>query len=273
MMTPIAASTGGSNSPLSRFHRRIQEKTVDRSVRAPLIVALGDSVTQGVAAVDQFLHEEVYHRQFAHLLEQKHPTCIFNTINAGVDGQTTRDALVRLDRDVLPHRPDLLLVAFGLNDAVQGGLEKLDDYQANIEAIIHRTRREAECDIILLTPNMMLSRDNVMVAPQHRHLVHQFLEIQNGGVLAAYAQRLRQIGRDQNIPIADLYTAWETLAQKGTDTTAMLSNGLNHPTAEGHRMAAQVLMSVMDEFPSPCVDVVGGAQTPLSLTLQTHQNL
>lgn len=243
---PTAAPTQGSFSPLSRFRGRIQEKIIDRSAGAPLIVALGDSVTQGVAAVDQFLHEQVYHRQFARLLEKKYPTCIFNTINAGVDGQAAHHGLERLERDVLPHHPDLLLVAFGLNDAVQGGLEKLDDYQTAIEAIIRRTHRNAECDIILLTPNMMLTRDNAAVALQHRQWVLQFLAVQTEGVLAAYADRLRQIGRDHAFPVADVYAAWEVLAAKGIDTTAMLSNGLNHPTAEGHRMTAQILMSVIE---------------------------
>jgi lysophospholipase L1-like esterase len=251
MTTPTTDLAEESRPPLSRFHRHIQEKILDRSARAPLIVALGDSVTQGVAAVDQFLHAEVYHRQFAYLLEIKYPTCVFNTINAGVDGQRAPDALERLERDVFPHRPDLLLVAFGLNDAVRGGLEKLDDFEGAIEAILLRTRLNAECDIILLTPNMMLTKDNSSVAPQHRRLVPLFLDIQNQGVLAAYAQCLRRIGRDQRLPVADVYAAWEALARNGTDTTAMLSNGLNHPTAEGHRMTAQILMSLIDPERSP----------------------
>jgi GT2 family glycosyltransferase len=75
-----------------------------------LIVALGDSVTQGLAEPDRFLHDQVYHAHLKRLLEQRHPLCTFSVINAGADGQTAADGLARFDRDVAAHQPDLLLV-------------------------------------------------------------------------------------------------------------------------------------------------------------------
>jgi hypothetical protein len=36
------------------------------------------------------------------------------------------------------------------------------------------------------------------------------------------------------------------MARSGQDTTAMLSNGLNHPDAERHQLAADVLMRVIE---------------------------
>jgi lysophospholipase L1-like esterase len=238
--------TDASSGALSRFHQRIEEKTSNRAAAPVLCIALGDSVTQGVGAVNQFLHEAVYHRQFNRLLEQRFPLCVFNTLNAGVDGQTARDGLGRLERDVLQHRPDLLLVAFALNDAALGGLQMLDEYTDVIRQIIQETRRYTQADIILMTPNMMITRPNAAIAPEHADFVSLLMDVQNKGVLGAYVQRLRQIGQEQNIPVADVYAAWEAMAARGIDTTAMLCNGLNHPTPEGHRLAAEVLMQLVE---------------------------
>jgi len=128
--------------PYARFHQRISEKSADRSVRPVLIVALGDSVTQGLAESDRFLHDQVYHAHLKRLLEQRHPLATFSVINAGADGQAAADGLKRFDRDVAPHQPDLLLIAFGLNDAALGGLDGIDPFTRSIEALIERTRRQ-----------------------------------------------------------------------------------------------------------------------------------
>ena len=43
--------------------------------------------------------------------------------------------------------------------------------------------------------------------------------------------------------------AWDDLARRGVDTTALLANGLNHPTAEAHRVPAELVMKlIVPEF-------------------------
>lgn len=41
-------------------------------------------------------------------------------INAGVSGNKANDMLARLDRDVLPHQPDWVLISVGINDVWHG---------------------------------------------------------------------------------------------------------------------------------------------------------
>ena len=45
-----------------------------------------------------------------------------------------------------------------------------------------------------------------------------------------------------NIPVADAYRRWEQMAAMGVDTTALLSNGINHPTAEMHDIFVDEIM-------------------------------
>lgn len=231
---------------LERFHSRIAEKAHDIASAPVLIVALGDSVAQGAAGLNEILHEGVYHAQLKRLLQQRYPQSIFSVINAGVGGETALGGLRRLDRDVLRHQPDLVLIAFGLNDAAAGAEEGLEHYAETMRDMIGRIRKDSDADIILVTPNMMASRDNDAVPECYRHLTEAFLYFQNTGILAAYAQKLREVGQADNVPVADIYAAWAGLAASGVDTTAMLANGLNHPNVEGHRLAADVIMQVIE---------------------------
>ena len=38
-----------------------------------------------------------------------------NVINAGIGGITAKDSVKRVDTQVLSHRPDLIIICFGLN--------------------------------------------------------------------------------------------------------------------------------------------------------------
>ena len=230
---------------LGRFHRRIIEKTSNRSAAPVKIVAFGDSVTQGIGPVDVIYHDCVYHRQLLYRLERRYPLCTFSTINAGVDGESAYGGLLRLDRDVITHQPDLLIVAFGLNEAVSSGRAGLDAYSDQLATIIERTRSDTSADIVLMTPNFMVSRHNDRVADCHAALTDTFIIVQSSGLLEAYADRVRSVGARHDVPVADLYAAWQALADRGVDTTAMLANGLNHPNEEGHALAADVLWKLI----------------------------
>lgn len=230
---------------LPRFHRRIAEKAADRAAPPVLIVALGDSVTQGVTAYDRFTPDRVYHERFLRGLRDRFPRTTFSLINAGVDGQTASDGRQRFERDVLRHQPDLVLIAFGLNDAVVRGEDQIeafgDDLRAMIEAI-----EKIETETILLTPNTMLRRDNPHVPDVYREYVDTMRRVQTEGVLGRFAEQVRRVGAQAGVPVADVYAAWCALEDAGVDTTDMLANGLNHPTPEAHRIAARQLLAVVD---------------------------
>ena len=229
---------------LSRLHKRIAEKANDPSAAPVLIVAFGDSVTQGMTAYGEQTHDEVYHARLKWMLESWYPQCTFSVINAGVSGQSATGALALLERDVIRHQPDLVLISFGLNDA-WGGLEKVGAFADALTQSVTRIQNETKSEVILLTPSFMNKADNPRVHLVHRHLISGMAEIQNSGTLAAYAEAVRQVAQQLAVPCADVYRAWEALAEQGVDTDAMLANGLNHPTAEAHEIAAEALIRIV----------------------------
>jgi len=230
---------------MRRFFERINAKAEDASQAPILIVALGDSVTQGLLAFETLCPRGVYHACFQHELERRYPRTVFSTINAGVGGNTATQGLQRLERDVLHHQPDLLVVAFGLNDCPEGPAGE-GEYRQSLERIILNTQEKTEADIVLLTPPWMAHRMNeARVHPEHLKYADRIISAQCAGYLDAYAEIVRELARKHGLVLADVHAAWGKLAAQGRDTDSLLSNGLNHPDEEGHKIMCDALLKAV----------------------------
>lgn len=225
---------------MKRFFERIAGKAKDPSQAPVLTVAFGDSVTQGVMEHRRLDSAAVFHRVLQTRLEQHFPATTFSTINAGVSGDNVTGALTRLERDVLRHQPDLVLVAFGLNDSLSGG-EGLHKFASGLETIISRIRRQTPADILLLTPPFMATRQSEKIHPDHVEFADEIISAQTSGALVEYARTIRELGLRHEIIVADIHSEWMQLADSGLDTDIWLINGLNHPGVDGHFLAASVI--------------------------------
>ena len=104
-------------------------------------VAFGDSITDGYGVPRgfvSFLTEQI---------SKTHPDLELVTINTGMSGDTSRGGLYRLGRDVIDHRPDLVTINFGVNDAFSG--ISPEQFSDNLRDMVSRIQ-EAGCDRILL---------------------------------------------------------------------------------------------------------------------------
>lgn len=230
---------------LRRFHARIREKSQQRATAPVVISAIGDSVTQGLAGVNEFLHDMTYHHQLKRMLEERYHLCIFNVINGGVEGSSADEATEQIRRDAIERNPDLVLISFGLNDAGIYGINGLDAFGRHLRDHINSIRKHCDASIMLMTSNMMLTRLNDRVPALYTHLQKPFLALQNDGVLEQFAERVIEVALEQRVAVADVYGAWRQRAEQGTDIMDLLANGLNHPNAEGHAIAAKCVMDVI----------------------------
>jgi len=226
---------------MRRFFARIDAKARDVLQSPVTVVALGDSVTQGVMEHNMLDGENVYHRVLQRRLEEFFPNTTFSTINAGVSGGSVPQAMDRLERDVLRYRPDLVLVAFGLNDSLAGA-DGAPAFGEGLRFIVRTIREKTESDVMLLTPPMMARRISCRIHPDHMSMAEQILETQNSGTLDLYAGAIRRVACEQGVPIADIHQEWKRMAANNLDTDTWLINGLNHPDARGHRLAASLIL-------------------------------
>jgi acyl-CoA thioesterase-1 len=102
----------------------------------PTVVFLGDSITHG--------HRLSADVAFPHRLGQ---ALGIPVVNAGISGDTTEGGLLRLDRDVLVHRPRLVVVELGVNDVF--GRWPRERTVANLRAITQRIRSQGASVILV----------------------------------------------------------------------------------------------------------------------------
>lgn len=103
-----------------------------------VIVAFGDSLTRGYGMVAPGKNFVTYLSE-----DLKIPI-----INAGKTGDTTSDALVRLNADVIDKNPDIVTVLLGGNDYFGG--KSVEVIESNIKTIVKNLRKRTHAKIILI---------------------------------------------------------------------------------------------------------------------------
>ena len=196
------------------------------------IVAFGDSVTHGALGAGVINYETVYWNLLKRKLNAKNSYMPVNVINAGIGGITAEGSIARMDRHVFAHNPDLVIVAFGLND-VNGTLES---YLSALRTIFEACTSRG-IDTIFMTPNML----NTYVAEgtEEKYIGYAAVtaDYQNNGRMDRYMAAARELAIECGVLVADVYSKWRELS-KTTDTTLLLDNFINHPKAEMHELFA-----------------------------------
>lgn len=216
-----------------------------------VLAFFGDSVTHGefefTNGYKESVHrpELVFHKLLADRIKAEFGTEV-TVINAGIGGNFSDDGLARIQADVLDKKPDFCCVMFGTNDVTNArkGQEALDKYAQNMKEIISKLQTQ-NIEVLVMTPGMLCSR-GVKGFKGGWWFIHKYYEsLQKGGKMDQYVDAMRKVAKEMNVPVADAYAEWKALEKKGVDTTAMLVNGVNHPTAEAHQIFADKLYDVI----------------------------
>lgn len=201
------------------------------------IVAFGDSVTHG-ALCGCFNYETVYWNLLKQKINAIRDYVPVNVINAGIGGTTAKSSLCRLEKQVLSHSPDLIIVCFGLND-INGSLT---DYLSALESIFRKCKNQ--CDTIFLTPNMLNTYVADDTPKEHFAYAQKTAEYQTSGRMDLYINSAIKLARDLGVEVCDCYSMWKEL-NKTQDTTKLLVNRINHPAKEMHQLFADALFETI----------------------------
>lgn len=173
--------------------------------------------------------------------------------NAGVGGNTTRDALARLERDVLVHQPRVVVINFGINDAAvdvwknppaTGPRIALADYRKNLRSLVKAVQDQGG-KVILVTPNPVCwtfsLRERYGRPPYQPEAADGF----DAPVLESYRVAMRELATELKIPLLDLPEVWHAhLAASGGEVDSLLLDGM-HPNDAGHAVTAEALLPVV----------------------------
>ena len=97
----------------------------------PVLVCFGDSLTAGAGVAP----EEAYPAYLQQRLDAEGYS--YRVVNAGVNGNTTKDGVTRLP-EVLDHHPQIVVVEFGGNDGLRG--LPTTQSQRNLDLIVQRLK-------------------------------------------------------------------------------------------------------------------------------------
>ena len=186
------------------------------------MVAYGDSITAGGEATEPGL---IFWERWAAALRQEYPNTKIESSNGATGGDSTVQGLQRLREKVLSHKPDLVLIGFGMNDHNRGGVP-LAKFEENLVSIIDQIRAETSAEIVLFSafpPN-----------PKWHYGSHN---------MAAYADATEKVARLKHCAFADVFHLWQQFAvpKKPED---LLGNNINHPNDFGHWIYYQALMGL-----------------------------
>ncbi|HOW65605.1 MAG TPA: SGNH/GDSL hydrolase family protein [Candidatus Paceibacterota bacterium] len=195
--------------------------------RQPLRIALlGDSISTGCNAsgwANVAPFQPAYQDLFTLNLRRAYGVSVALT-NFAVGGTDTAWGLTTINQ-VADTRPDLVLLAFGMNDASG---RPAGEYQANIRRMIDAVRKAQPDTEFILIATMLGNRDWTLL----RH-----------ELFGPYRDALGALCQP-GIVLADMTSLWDVLLQRKKDWD-LTGNGVNHPNDFGHRIYAQVLSALL----------------------------
>lgn len=156
------------------------------------LVAFGDSLTYGYGVLD--------HIAFTACLKKDFPK--WRIINKGVNGDTTREALERLERDVFIFKPQIVFIFFGSNDCalVEDYYRPMIEYEKNLRSITElvlsfqhgKEFHNGTTLPIFITPPPVVDTD--------------FFPFTTSDRVELYANAVKKIAAEYHCPVVDFFS-------------------------------------------------------------------
>lgn len=176
------------------------------------IVMLGDSITEMYSLQEFFPDKQMYNR--------------------GISGNTTREVLTRLDRNVINIIPSQIFIQIGVNDLAKNGDNAITDAYNNIVKIIEHLQRElpdTKINVVSLFPvNRKKSKTATIFTMQARNNIR----------ISNLNNKLNNYCYTNNITFIDIYT--HLLDENKNLRKDFTIEGL-HLNFNGYKAVSQVL--------------------------------
>ncbi|MBE9461657.1 SGNH/GDSL hydrolase family protein [Dyadobacter subterraneus] len=175
------------------------------------LVFHGHSVPSGYGD-NHLVHTlEAYPNLLLKTLKEKYPYAVINVIVTAIGGEDAIRGQARFEKDVLPHKPDVLFIDYALNDRFSPLDKVRDAWEKMIKSALAN-----HIKVILLTPS-----------PDQR------IDISDPtNPLDPYAEQIKSLAVTYKTGLADPYTPFKKIVKEGNVKNYMTS--INHPNKEGH---------------------------------------
>lgn len=178
------------------------------------VAALGGSITAGGRNTKDPTRR--YVQQLAQWFEKMFPGLKVRCVNAGIGATNSGYGALRVQRDVLAHQPDLVVVEYAVNDGT--GIAKLDEsYEGVLRQLLNSSTNRAVIELFFM------HKDGTSAQPEQEAL-----------------------GRHYGLPMISFRDAvWPEL-QAGTLKWEAIYDDVVHPNDAGHDIASELLRSLLN---------------------------
>jgi len=199
------------------------------------IVFLGDSITQQGAG------EKGYVTLFRQAIEKSRPDSGIKVIGAGIGGNKVPNLEARLDKDVLSHKPNVVVIYIGINDvwhSTRGQGTEIGAFETGLRSLIKRCT-DAGARVILSTPSVI----------DEKHDGSNALD----KMLDEYATVSRKVAMETATTLLDLRAAFiANLKEYNTanEPKGILTGDGVHLNDAGNRFVAVRMLEAVGEIPA-----------------------
>ena len=254
---PVSSAAGASMFGISEAEFLAHLEQVDRQVWATAARLLAEeSVATALdrwqvpgAGTVMFVGDSIttyrlgYARLIAAMAGLRHPQLFFH--NVAQSGYTSTHGLEATFTQFLAHQPDWVFIKFGANDCKQLGgpqartLVSLEEYRANMAAIVFAFKHFSQAQIVLISPSPVVEP----VVNSYPAFLPMRMTWDNQN-LRACADVVRELAARHVLPFIDLFSALGS----SPDPVHYLPDGL-HPGPAGHEIIARHVLQTLDGSP------------------------
>ena len=180
-----------------------------------MIMCFGDSITYGYCAE----YGTDYVSLFKKKVSEDFPGENITIRNRGVNGESSRDGLARIDNELESYSPDLVIMLFGSNDSAYSSWYHVgyEEFSHNYDLIISKIKSEG-AEIILITPPPVIEDNDV-----------PFIE---NSVLEGYCDIIKEKADKFGLSLIDMNKAFK---EHGALPELLQWDGI-HISTEGYRL-------------------------------------
>ncbi len=181
------------------------------------IAFLGGSITWGAAATNPL--KTSWRALVTEHFEERFPKSHLKGIDAAIGGTPSELGVFRMDRDVLPYRPDLTFVEFTVNDG------ETPTSQETMEGIVRKLHKSnPRMAIVLVIIGTGYDYHDPGNREQHIALAEHY-----------------------GLPYVDVCQAVKRKVRTGLDTRTIIHDGC-HPTDAGYRLYADIILCTLNRM-------------------------
>lgn len=211
------------------------------------IVAFGDSITaprKNVITYSDIIREEF-----------KKKNLNVKVINSGVGGNTSAMAKERFEKDVLAHKPEVVIIQLGTNDAAVDVWKNppatesrvsIDVYEQNLRQFITKLKaQKAKIILVTMPPTRWTDKLKEMYGkPPYNPNDEWGFNV----ILKDYVQRVRDVAKKEKVILVDLNKQYYKYHKvKGQTMDDLFIDGL-HPNTKGQQLEADLLLKELKKL-------------------------